>query len=341
LAIVASVSLLLLSTACAPVPASPPHLIATWPAAGASVKSATTLELTFNRALEPASSSVELVHMPDGQLVTTDVRLDPTRRHRLRIGLGEPLSPGDHYVRWHATDARSLASQDGTFGFTVQPGTRIAPRLDIRGDAVRNGDALDLSGQGFAAHAQVQVTIGDDDQPLQSVRADARGAFSISPRIPPGVAFGVQPVSATDDSGNRATAAIKVRWGGWPPVVAWTMGQAGPAAREVTLSVTLRNRSDYVLERVRVVMLDPEGAIFLRSDNGARHADGQVAWEFGWLDRGLAGPLHATYRTDHPIASHTAIHFRHRRPRGCEDDECLSAFVSETASDSALIEPLV
>jgi len=49
-----------------------------------------------------------------------------------------------------------------------------------------------------------------------------RGAFDLETRVPAGVPFGMQPVSAVDAWGESATAALQVRWGGWPPLVAVT-----------------------------------------------------------------------------------------------------------------------
>jgi methionine-rich copper-binding protein CopC len=335
----ASLLIVGIGVGCAPAPTRPPHLVAAWPAPGATVKSAANVELTFNRPLALESTWAEVVRVEDGEAVGGQATFDTTRQYRLRLNFENPLLPGDYAVRWHATDARSRASGDDAFAFAVRPGNRIAPRLEIRREAIRNEEPLELSGQGFAAGAQVQLTIGDENLPLETVQADPRGAFAISPRVPATVAFGVQPVSATDADGNHAIDSVKVRWGGWPPVLAWISGLPGERPGELTFALTLRNRSDYLLEELRVVVPDPDRATFVATDSDARHADGQVVWQIAWLDRGLAGPLHVTYRAEQPTASRATISFRHRRPRGCQDDECLSAFVSETIAESTPIQP--
>ena len=134
-------------------------------------------------------------------------------------------------------------------------------------------------------------------------------------------------------------AALQVRWGGWPPLIGYTVGQSGPASGEVTFTVSVRNRSDYVLEHVRVVLVDPRGATFVDADAGARHEAGQLVWDVGVLDRGVAGPMSAACRAAGPTHATARIAFRHRRPHDCGGDECLSPFVSETTSESAPVAP--
>jgi methionine-rich copper-binding protein CopC len=327
-----------LGTGCAPSLAVSPHLIAAWPAPGQSVAStAGHLELTFNRPVSTASSLVEV--LSEDRALGTSLEADERANH-LRVWLGEEPPAGRYLVRWHAVSVRTRAGEDGEYGFAVQPEGEVAPHLDLSREAVGNGEVLNIKGQGFAPRAAVQLTIGDDEAPLKTVAADARGGFNEDARVPPSVAFGVQPISGVDEAGNRATAALKVRWGGWPPVLAWTVGSSGPGPREVTLTVSLRNRSDYVLEALHVSLAVPPSAGFVAAEQGGRFANGVLSWDLDWLDRGVAGPLRATFRTDTPIRSHATIQFRHRRPHGCEDDECLTAFVSETASDSTLVAPL-
>jgi methionine-rich copper-binding protein CopC len=329
-----------LGTGCAPSLAASPHLIAAWPAAGATVNSASfRLELTFNRPLAGGSSVVQVLSEQDGRALAADTQVQ-AHPNQVVVVLGEQAPAGGYVVRWHAVDARTLAAQDGDYHFSVRPDTRVSPRLELSRDAASNGEVVNIKGKGFAPRGQVYLTMGDDDVALKTVAADPRGGFNEDARIPPSVAFGVQPLTAVDEAGNRATAALKVRWGGWPPLLAWTVGQPGPGPNEVTLAVALRNRSDFVLEGLHVVLSVPEEAVFVSAEQGGRYTDGQLSWDLSWLDRGVAGPLRATFRSETPISSHATIQFRHRRPRGCEDDECLTAFVSETASDSTLVAPL-
>jgi hypothetical protein len=153
--------------------------------------------------------------------------------------------------------------------------------------------------------------------------------------VPAGVPFGLQPVSAVDAWGDSATAALQVRWGGWPPLVAFTVGQPGPGAGEITFTLSVRNRSDYLLERVRIVFEDPAGASFVAAQPAPLRGDAFLTWDLPSVDRGVVGPFRATYRVTGAVASHARIEFRHRRPAGCRGEDCLPAFISETTSDSA------
>ncbi len=98
--------------------------------------------------------------------------------------------------------------------------------------------------------------------------------------------------------------------------------------------VTLRNRSDYVLERVRVVLRDPQGASFVSADPTPRYHDQTVTWDIPTMDRGVLGPFRVTYRVAGAVSSHVWVEFRHRHSHGCSDDDCLPAFVSEMTSES-------
>jgi hypothetical protein len=202
------------------------------------------------------------------------------------------------------------------------------------------GDRVQVLGNGFGKRCAVRLTIGDDEQALSSAETDAQGSFETEARVPQTVPFGEQPVVATDMCGAAATAALEVRWGGWPPLVAFDVGQPGPGRGEVTFFVSLRNRSDYLLERVRVVVDDPINASFVAADPGPKRQDQSIVWEIPTIDRGVLGPLRVTYRATGSVTSHAWIEFRHRRPHRCSGDDCLPAFVSETASESTAATPV-
>ena len=198
---------------------------------------------------------------------------------------------------------------------------------------------VEVNGQGFGSNQAIDLKIGDDHVNLGSAQADKQGNFSIDLHVPNQVASGVQPVAAVDALGDRATAAVRVVWGGWPPLLAWTTGTAGPQPGDVRLEVMLQNRSDYVLEGVSVEMPVPDGASVVAADQGGHEVQHVLTWDLGWVDRGTAGPLRVTFKTDRPLATHATIHFRHRRPHDCSGDDCLTAFVSQTVSDSAPVAP--
>jgi methionine-rich copper-binding protein CopC len=330
----------LLGAACAPTFLAPPRLIAAWPGLGASLaRPPEALDLTFNRALAAATTSVHVSRSDDGWQPRTSAEVDPNEGEHLSVHLADRLGPGEYQVQWHAVAERTLAVQDGEYAFTVTGEAGASPHVSVEPGMTDVGQVVEVNGQGFGSDQPVDLKIGDDQLALGSAKTDKRGNFSIDLHIPAQVAAGVQPVVAQDARGDRAAAAVRVHWGGWPPLLAWTTGVAGPRPGNVTLEVMLQNRSDYVLEGVRVEMPVPDGASVVAADQGGHEVQRVLTWDLGWIDRGTAGPLRATFQTAGPLATHATIHFRHRRPHDCSGDECLTAFVSETVSDSAPLAP--
>jgi methionine-rich copper-binding protein CopC len=330
-----------MSAGCAPVLAAPPHLIAAWPADGASLPvGLNSLELTFNRRLDPESSWVAISREDDGTPTPIDASVELLDPRRLSVRVVQP-SVGRYRVHWHAVATGTSDALDGEQAFSVQNESTAPPHMEVSRPTAEAGDTLEVTGSGFGLQCQVHLTLGDDEQLLADVNTDNEGSFAVEARLPLTVAFGEQPVSATDSCGSSATAAVLVRWGGWPPLMAFDVGQPGPRSREVTFSVTLRNRSDYLLERVRVILSDPEGATFLRAEASPMRQQQSVVWEMPTVDRGVVGPFVATYRVSGTVVSHARIEFRHRRSPGCTGDECLPAFVSETTAESTPVSPAV
>ncbi len=185
----------------------------------------------------------------------------------------------------------------------------------------------------------MQFSIGDDAQTLASVRTDGRGTFNLEARVPDSVPFGTQPVVGVDGQGRKATASVQVRWGGWPPAVASVVAQPGPSAGELTFTLNVRNRSDYMLEHLRLVVQDPEGGTFVAAAPGPQRQAGTLVWEIAVMDRGVVGPFRATYQASNAVVGHAWLEFRHRHGSGCTRDDCLPAFISESTSNSALVPP--
>jgi hypothetical protein len=94
-----------------------------------------------------------------------------------------------------------------------------------------------------------------------------------------------------------------------------------------------------VLEHVRVVMHDPDGAQLVSSEPRAQRENSELVWEVAVMDRGTFGPFHATYNAYQPVVSHAWLAFRHRHAPGCTGGECLPAFISESTADSELVRP--
>ena len=324
----------LLAAACAPVLLAPPHLVAAWPPAGVILPvERTTFDLTFNHALSPEASWAAVWRDEDGQPISAESMVEPSNPRRLSVLIKEPVA-GEYRLHWHAVAAHTATAVDGEQTFALQDESAAPPRVELSRGAAETGERVEVTGKGFGERCPVRLTIGDDEQGLTTVDTDARGSFAVEARVPENVPFGEQPITAMDMCGAAATAALQVRWGGWPPLVAFDVGQSGPAPGEVTFWVTLRNRSDYVLEHIRVVLPDPQGASLVSADPAPKRQDQTITWEIPTMDRGVRGPLRVTYRVAGLVSSHAWIEFRHRRPHGCSGDDCLPAFVSETTSES-------
>lgn len=318
---------------CAPSLGVAPRLVASWPSVDAPLPVAKqTFELSFNRPLDAGATWAEVVGADDSVKAST-VAVSANDPRRLSVRLQEP-GEGSFDLHWHAVAVDSHLATDGHVPFAMQRDRPAPARIDVSPPTAESGDRLELVGKGFPKNASVPLTIGDDDQPLVSAETDASGRFNLEAHVPKGVPYGLQRISSIEDGDRTAQATVQVQWGGWPPVVASNVGTSGPDAGEVTFTIDVSNRSDYVLEHVRVAVQDPEDAEIVSADAGAQHQGSTLAWEIPVLDRGVASPLHVTYRTDHTLASHASLEFRHRRQRGCELGSCLPAFVSDTRADS-------
>jgi methionine-rich copper-binding protein CopC len=330
----------LMAVGCAPTLAAPPHLVAVWPAAGTTLGvSPYQFELTFNRQIQLESSWAAVFRDDDGVLLPTGTSVAPDHPRQLNVRLDAPR-PGPYQLQWHAVAAGGGAAAAGAVRFSIHGEyAGDVPRLEVTRSIANSGDQVEVAGRGFARQSSVQLTIGDDDEALASVETDPKGEFVVRARVPSAIPFGLQPVNAEDLRGSLATATVQVRWGSWPPLAAFATGQPGPGPGEVTLSVTVKNGSDYLLEHVRVSLDDPEGGRFVSAEPPAQGVERAHLWELPTLDRGVVGPMRATYRAAGPVSAHATVEFRHRRPRGCSGDDCLPAFVSATSSDSTLIYP--
>jgi methionine-rich copper-binding protein CopC len=322
---------------CAPSLVVAPRLVAAWPAADATLPVAPhVFELTFNQALRSGSTWAAVWREEDGSPLATQTVFESPRRMKVHL---QEMRAGQYRLHWHAVAARTDMAVEGEQYFTLRDESTGSPRLSLSRTGAESGDKVWMSGSGFAPESAVRLTIGDDEQPLTTVDTDARGAFDLETRVPAGVPFGMQPVSAVDTWGDSARAALQVRWGGWPPLVAFTVGQPGPGTGEVTFTLSVRNRSDYVFERVRIVLEDPDAASFVGAQPGAQRDDQRVVWDLPIVERGVVGPFRATYRVTRAVAIHARVEFRHRRPSGCGGEDCLPAFISETTSDSTPVFP--
>jgi methionine-rich copper-binding protein CopC len=324
---------------CAPPLDVPPHLVAASPVPGARLPvGRQAFELSFNRRLSSEATWAAVWRDEDGASLPVDTTIDPGSASRLTVRLRE-AAPGRYHLHWHAVSARMATTADGEQDFSMQDESTTPPRLELSRASADTGERLAIVGKGFGQKCLVTLTIGDDQETLTTIETDAHGAFETEMRIPDGVPFGLQPLSAEDTRGGKATAAVQLKWGGWPPLVSFTRGQSGPRPGEVTFALNLRNRSDYVLEHVRVVLTDPPGATFVSARPAAERQGGATVWIVPTLDRGVIGPFRATYRAPSSVVGRTWVEFRHRHALGCSEDDCSPAFISESVSESEPVAP--
>ena len=313
-----------------------PQLVASSPAPDATIGlPPTRLELHFSEPVLP-SSSVD-VRDPQGAVVSTAA--DSVDPQAVVATLPPRLGDGVYSVDWHAVAASGHQALDGGYAYTVASGAPTHPRLTVSRGLADVGDPVLISGTDFTPNAAIAVTIADDDQPLTTVNADAEGNFSVPVQMPNDVPYGDQPIEAKDSAGARAVADLEVRWGGWPPLRVFTNGEPGPAPGQVTFTVSGRNRSDYTLENLRVLLDIPSGAQVVSASPGARQANGQLIWSLPPVDRATIQPSLATFAVSGPTQTQARLEFAHRRPRGCIGDPCLPAFVDSTVSVSSVISP--
>ncbi|PZR30505.1 MULTISPECIES: copper homeostasis periplasmic binding protein CopC [Caulobacter] len=93
-------------------------LVASDPAANATVAAPKTIRLTFNEKLAPAFSSFELA-MADG--MKTSVKTTVSADHKTITGVPKGrLMAGAYKLTWHAAAADDGHRMDGTLTFTVK-----------------------------------------------------------------------------------------------------------------------------------------------------------------------------------------------------------------------------
>jgi len=94
------------------------HLIASSPAANATVASPPAITLTFNDPLEPRFSGFEITDAQNHE-VNASSHPDPTNGAVYTATLAQPLAPGLYHVNWHLV-AHDGHRMRGIFDFTVR-----------------------------------------------------------------------------------------------------------------------------------------------------------------------------------------------------------------------------
>jgi methionine-rich copper-binding protein CopC len=89
------------------------------PAAGSAATIAPKqIRITFNEAVIPQFSGVELKDQAGRLIATGNAAVDPASKNVLVVPIGEPLPPGNYKVEWHAV-AEDTHRVKGAYSFSV------------------------------------------------------------------------------------------------------------------------------------------------------------------------------------------------------------------------------
>lgn len=333
-------AIVVIGAACAPTIPAPARLVFATPAPDAVVGTfPRVIQLHFSQDLLPGQSTANLLDEAS-QPLASEAYLEPGDARALTVQTTQG-GTGRFTVYWRTLSAETRTEDTGKFSFSVEPGQPSQPRISVSPGLSEVQQPVTVSGSGFDSRASIELTIGDDDERLGTVQADATGAFSEDVTIPGDVPFGQQPVWAREDGGSIAGTGIEVRWGGWPPLRVFTQAAPGPNQHQVTFTVTGSNRSDYVLDGVRVRLAVPDGSSLISASEGAQIDGGALVWDEGVVDRTSLTPRSAIFSVsaERPVVGGAWVEFRHRRTSGCIGDQCIPAFVDETYSASGPVTP--
>ncbi len=97
-----------------------PELQSAQPAAGTATTSPSQISITFNEAVIPQFSGVELKDQKGKLIATGKAATDPANRKLLVVPVKEPLAPGEYKVEWHAVSDDTHRVK-GSYSFSVTP----------------------------------------------------------------------------------------------------------------------------------------------------------------------------------------------------------------------------
>lgn len=97
-----------------------PQLQSAQPAAGAATTAPRQISITFNEAVIPQFSGVELKDQSGKLIATGKAATDPANKKLLVVPVNEQLAPGDYKVEWHAVSDDTHRVK-GSFSFSVTP----------------------------------------------------------------------------------------------------------------------------------------------------------------------------------------------------------------------------
>ena len=252
-------------------------------------------EIAFSAPVAGDRSSLAVI-APDGTVVSDRSQVDVSDPRRLVAPLRASLASGAYELIWRSVEASTSAELEGQERFHIEPSAPPRPTISFSSSDLDAGQSLSIVGSGFTPSTRVLVTIGDDADPLAVTSSLEDGSFVVaSIPLPPDLPLGEQPVSARDNNGAAAASLLRVHWGGWPPLRLTLATRTGPQPGQLTVELNVRNRSDYTLRDVRLLLRLPPGASLVSASQGGHEDNGNVVWEVpGTLER---GPLEARSAT--------------------------------------------
>ena len=255
-------------------------------------------EIAFTAPVLGDRSSLVVV-AADGSVVSEPSRVEAADPRRLVAPLRD-LPGGAYELIWRSVEASTRAELDGQEHFWIEPNAPSRPSIELSSAELDANQPLSIVGTGFSPSTRVVVTIGDDGQDLAVTSSRDDGGFVVaSVPVPPDLPLGQQLVLARDNNGAAASALLRVHWGGWPPLRLSLVSRAGPRPGLVTVAIGGRNRSDYVLRDVRIILPLPAGSSLVSATSGGREDNGAVVWDtVSSLERGPLEPRSATLRID-------------------------------------------
>ena len=97
-----------------------PEVQSSQPSGGAATTSPRQISITFNEAVFPQFSGIELKDKSGKAILTGKAATDPTNKKVLIVPLKEPLAPGGYIVEWHAVSDDTHRVK-GSYSFSVTP----------------------------------------------------------------------------------------------------------------------------------------------------------------------------------------------------------------------------
>jgi methionine-rich copper-binding protein CopC len=255
----------------------------------------TQVRLTLSSRILLDGSSVSVIAPGGGEVNNGPVRLEGDGR-TLVATLRPDLPNGLYTVNWAAAPNGPGEKAEGSFDFGLRVGATL-PTLRADRTRAAPGEAVTLTGTAFKPNGAVVTSISLDDEFVEAGRADDVGRVQQTIRIPDDVPSGAQTITMADGDGASATTNVEVFNSAASPIRVRMAATSRP--ENITVDLTVLNRSgfDLMLDTIRVPV--PQGATFLRATTGGRLVGAsEVGWDNFRIRPGeTVGPLSVTFDT--------------------------------------------